>query len=522
VSSGEQDPLPGDPGPSAPGDPGAPAQTDSGTSVSEEIASANAGDGNTPLPGDPTPPAHDEAEAVDEINHVAELRHILLRGDETYLTETVESVLDGALESKIEESADQMAEVLAPVMGRAISRQVQDAQDEIVDALYPVIGRMIQRSVTEAMRALAQRVDEGLRSTFSIQRLARRAQGRMRGLSDSEMMLREALPFEVQQVFLIHRESGLLLTHLARGADDGGDSDLISSMLTAIRDFAQDTFGTDREGELDEIQYGNTSILIEPGSLAYAAVVVQGFEPEGYRHKIRQALSAVTVDYGSILRDYDGDLAGLEGIDEHLEPLLQTEVVSAEPEEESKTPWPALAGVAAILLLCIIASCFGGWRLTFGRPTATPTATATLTATATATLTSTATPTHTPTATHTPTPTPTHTPTTTPTATPTSTFEPTPTATATETLTPVPTVTEAPYLGVMIGNVRLRMEPRDDSPLTGESVTVGRPVEILAIYDNWYLIHWPPGIAEGTTGWVPGRWVGVLGVPPPEIITPSP
>lgn len=514
MSSSQQDPLPGDPGTSVPGDPGIPAQPDPGTPVPGEPGMA--------APGDLDAPSHDDPVIHEEAGHAGELRDILLRGDDAYLTETVESVLDDALGRKIEESADEMAAILAPVMGRAISRQVQDSQDEIVDALYPVIGRMIQRSVTEAMRALAQRVDEGLRSTFSMKRLAHRVQGRMRGLSDSEIMMREALPFQVQQVFLIHRESGLLLEHLAHGPEDGGDSDLISSMLTAIRDFAQDTFGTDREGDLDEIQYGTTSILVEPGSLAYAAVVVQGFEPEGFRYEMREALSAVNVDYGPILRDYDGDLAGLEGVDEHLQPLLETEVVAAERESGGNTPWLAIAGAAAILLLCLTACFYGAWSLTWGRSTPVPTATATLTPTATATLTSTATATPTATATHTPTPTATQTPMATPTATPTSTYTPTPTATATETLAPMPTATEAPYLGVMIGNVRLRTEPRDDSQLTGESVTVGRPVEILAIYDTWYLIHWPPGVPEGTTGWVPGRWVGVLGVPPPEIVTPNP
>jgi hypothetical protein len=74
----------------------------------------------------------------------------------------------------------------------------------------------------------------------------------------------------------------------------------------------------------------------------------------------------------------------------------------------------------------------------------------------------------------------------------------------------------------MIGNVYLRAEPRIGSPLTGEIVQLGRPVEILAIDGTWYLIHWPPGDAAGTSGWVPGRWVGVISAPPLNIITPSP
>jgi len=74
----------------------------------------------------------------------------------------------------------------------------------------------------------------------------------------------------------------------------------------------------------------------------------------------------------------------------------------------------------------------------------------------------------------------------------------------------------------MIGNVRLRAEPQVNSEMTGVSVDQARPVEILAIYEDWYLIRWPPGQASGQSGWVPGRWVGLFGAPPPAIITPEP
>jgi SH3-like domain-containing protein len=74
----------------------------------------------------------------------------------------------------------------------------------------------------------------------------------------------------------------------------------------------------------------------------------------------------------------------------------------------------------------------------------------------------------------------------------------------------------------MIGTVWLREEPRNGSPVTGETVNRGQPVEILAIYDDWMLIRWPIGDPEGASGWVPNRWVGMVAAPPAEIITPGP
>lgn len=74
----------------------------------------------------------------------------------------------------------------------------------------------------------------------------------------------------------------------------------------------------------------------------------------------------------------------------------------------------------------------------------------------------------------------------------------------------------------MIGNVWLRSGPDDSSPLTGTRVDEARPVEVLAIQGDWYQIRWPPGDPNGTTGWVPGRWVGLVSAPPPGILTPGP
>lgn len=460
-------------------------------------------------PGSP----HDSA--PDARGNLQELRHILLREDEAYLTETVQTVLAEATAARVDASKDEMAEALAPVLGQAIRVQLKESQADIIDALYPIIGKAIQRAVAEAMRSLAQRVDEGLRSTFSLKRVTRRVRARMQGIPESELLMREALPYQVQEVFVIHRDSGVLLEHLSRDPAQAKDSDLIGSMLTAIRDFAEDTFGTEHEGGLGQIQYDDLSILIEPGPSAYLAVVVEGFEPEDLRHRMRTALSAIHRDNGTVLEKYDGDASRLEGVEAHLHPLLADGPPGAGGAARQRSPWLALGGVAAALVLCASLGCLGAWWLAWGRPTPTVQA---LAPTATATATSTATPVP-PTLTDTASPTVTSTPTSTPS--PTQTPEPSATEVPTATSTPRPAATP-PYVGVMIGNVRLRAEPQVNSEMMGVTVDQARPVEILAIYEDWYLIRWPPGQADGSSGWVPGRWVGVFGAPPTGIITPEP
>ena len=136
------------------------------------------------------------------------------------------------------------------------------------------------------------------------------------------MAIRAALPLEVLEVFLIHRDSGLLIRHLSHSHDGGLDSDLISGMLTAIRDFVQDAFGRGEEGYLDEIHYSDMRIFIEAGKYAYCAVVVRGFEPIGYRAELRDRVFRIEHEFYRVLRDYDGDASALKGVEDDLRPLL--------------------------------------------------------------------------------------------------------------------------------------------------------------------------------------------------------
>ena len=109
-----------------------------------------------------------------DLEGLEELRDILLRGDQPFLSETVESVLDGAMARKVDESKNEMVAVLAPVMGQAIRQQVSEAQDDFIDALHPVIGRTIQRSAAPLASGLCSAASRRVsavspdRSCFSV------------------------------------------------------------------------------------------------------------------------------------------------------------------------------------------------------------------------------------------------------------------------------------------------------------------------------------------------------------------
>ncbi len=333
---------------------------------------------------------------------------------------------------------------VSPILGDAIRRQVREDRDEMVESLYPIIGQLITRAVAEAIRDLARTIDQRMRTSFSPAYFVRRLRARARGVSGAELALRDALPFKVAELFLIHRESGLLLLHLPQeqlstsGAED--NSDLVSSMLTAIRDFAQDAFGQDQQGGLDEIQYGDRRILIEALQHAYLAVVVDGVEPAGFRTKLREQGIEIENAYREVLRDYNGDASQLDAAQANLAGLMDEGFEEDEPADLSASQKRIAVGMVVVLTLCLLGACLGGaiWaRNALKQPayvvvvTATPGPADAATATAVPTGTTASSATHTVTVTASPAATRTPTITATVTASPTATQTQTPAATRT-------------------------------------------------------------------------------------------
>ena len=92
------------------------------------------------------------------------------------------------------------------------------------------------------IRDRAESINQTLERRLSFESLKWRIEGWRTGRDFGEIVLTRSLGYRVEQVFLVHRETGLLLQHVAR-SDEVLDSDMVSGMLTAIQDFVRDSFG---------------------------------------------------------------------------------------------------------------------------------------------------------------------------------------------------------------------------------------------------------------------------------------
>jgi len=426
----------------------------------------------------------DNAPDMPDDANVEALRAILLDGYRERVADLERELED--VEHRITDEEALLAAV-TPVLGDAIRRRIRDARQEMIEALYPIIGQLVVRAVSEAIRDLARKIDAQVRTSFTPQVLWWRLRARIGGASSGELALRQALPFQVAQVFLIHRRTGLLLRHVCAEAEPAEDSDLIGSMLNAIRDFAEDAFGRGEQADLDVIEYGDRRIVIEAGEHAYLAVVVDGVEPPGFRAEMRERIIEIGNKHAATLRDYDGDPTLLSSTEASLRSLM--ELLS--PAGLSAGQKGFLAGALGLLFVCVILSCFASrwaWRTLVHRATPVPIVAG---ATASATLTQVPTPTYT--------------------------MTPLPTHTATPTRSP----TSTPLVGMMTGHVWMRSQPSSDAPLLGAIVERGESVTIRALYGEWCQIEWVPEAGSKVVGWVPLKWVGTVGLISNEITTPT-
>lgn len=457
------------------------------------------------LPQDAPPQPISEAPGGNVVAHVdqaaiGELRSILLGEDRAQFEQLRQDVVEV---KQLLVDDEKLAPLIAPALDKALRSRIDQNRDEMIEALYPIIGQAVVRAVREAVQDLARTVDARVRTSLSPGLVLQRLQGRMRGVSAAEIALREALPFEVEQVFLIHRSTGLLLRHVAVNGEASTDSDLVSGMLTAVRDFAADAFGHVKGEELDVIEYGGRRILIETTEDLMLAVVVDGVEPSGFRATLRERVIEIENRYRVLLRSYNGDATPFAAIDPQLSSLASSEPsVSSPPlsRGQKRLIW-ALLGV---LLLCGVSSCFAGgwlfrtldtrWKQTIVVITTTPTATV---------------------------PTTTPTPTTTATPTPTPTTTPTATSTATPTPSPTPTATPTPQLAALVNNVRLNV--RGGPGLVFPVVTVLPPGTSLRIVSRSSDLAWwnVCCLADGSSGWISAAYV-LTGSFTPATATPEP
>ncbi|MGX9179357.1 OmpA family protein [Mesorhizobium sp. BHbdii] len=283
-----------------------------------------------------------------EISELSRVSHLL---DEP---EQLASAVGGVLPSAAARAPHaQLGEALAPAVERAVQRSIQKSPRTLTDILYPVFLPAIRKSIGEKIDQTFQSLNETLRHIFTWHGLKWRFEAWRTGASFSEVVLKHSLVYRVEHVFLINRNSGLLIAHVTADNATSEDPQLISSMLSAIQDFVKDSFNEKEQSGLDTIRFGELRLWSEVGPFATLVAVIRGNPPEELHEIFRDVLLRIHDECSQALEQFDGDSSQLAGV----ETLLHTCVELKQEDSNQGFPWLV---VAAVLLVLIPA---GGWFL---------------------------------------------------------------------------------------------------------------------------------------------------------------
>jgi OOP family OmpA-OmpF porin len=160
--------------------------------------------------------------------------------------------------------------------------------------------------------------------------------------------------YRVEQVFLIHRKTGLLLQHVSATSAGVQDADMVSGMLTAIRDFVQDSFGGGREQSLDSFKVGDFTVRIEQGPEAVLAAVIRGNAPPELRSLLTETIEAIHLEQAEALANFQGDADAFDRSRPRLEVCLKTQQLTRAdrgPEARTRKARRFLRTALAVLLI---------------------------------------------------------------------------------------------------------------------------------------------------------------------------
>jgi outer membrane protein OmpA-like peptidoglycan-associated protein len=242
----------------------------------------------------------------------------------------------------------QLVAALTPAVGAAMRETLRRDPRGFAEVFFPLLGPAIRKAIGKALADMVQSLNQVVENTFTPKGIKWRMEAIRTGKPFAEVVLIHSLVYRVEEVFLVHRETGLLLQHAAAESSVVRDADLASAMLTAIRDFGRDTFEAQSDDSVEAFQFSDLSVWVEQGPHALLAAVIRGTASGDLRVVLQESLERIHLGHFSALEEFAGDTAVFDSTRDTLEECLQAKY-AAEANKTSPLTWVIL-GIVALLL----------------------------------------------------------------------------------------------------------------------------------------------------------------------------
>ena len=283
---------------------------------------------------------------------LSELRELLLEPERSQITdarERIEQIENRTVDITVDQVSQllpdavahrskkdqRLANALAPTVEQTIQVSVRRDPKPIVDAIFPVIGPAIRKAISEALSSTLESINQTMEHRFSMKAIRWRLEARRSGRSFSEVAMSHTLLYRIEQLFMIDRETGVPLVHVATPEAHAKDGSVVSSMLTAIQDFVQDSFGSDDDELLETLEVGDVNVWFETGPHATVAAVIRGIPPKSLRDHLKELVENFHMVYSEELIGFDGDVDPFQG----SVPMLTAGLLEQKQESKSGSSW---------------------------------------------------------------------------------------------------------------------------------------------------------------------------------------
>ncbi len=241
--------------------------------------------------------------------------------------ETVGTLLPEAITEAATLRPEELAIALEPTLTSSVRTVARKDAELFGEILAPTIGAAVRAAVAEAIAALLQRFNEALDRSLSVRSIQWRIEAVRTGRPFAEVVLLRTLVYRVDQVFLIHSDTGLLLHHVQRAAAAAGDApEQVAAMMSAIDAFASEAFrGLAPGAHLRHFKVGDLTLWVERDPFVTLAALVRGTAPEAFAEVLRETRKRILLAHHAELASFRADVAPFATARPVLEECLRVE-----------------------------------------------------------------------------------------------------------------------------------------------------------------------------------------------------
>jgi len=241
-------------------------------------------------------------------------------------TSDVAEVLSPAIDTEFRESGARLVTSLQKPVSLGLKRAIRAEPRAYAEILYPVMAPSIRRAIAQALSSMMVTINRTIESATSVTGLRTRFQSFRTGIPYAELALRKSLLYRVEHVYLIDRETGMLIDEVAASDTHSLDSDAVGAMFSAIQSFVQDSFSQDSSARLTDLRVGDHNVWVAHGPSVMLACVILGDAPESLKTELYDTLDLIRTEYADSIAETDSDTRSFDGVPELMTPLLQLQL----------------------------------------------------------------------------------------------------------------------------------------------------------------------------------------------------